>query len=265
MFFTDFEYDGIRLSDYGYMVCTFDGGSMTTVENGSQLTFNTVPIKNGELNLLTGTNYSSSIEANFQICKIDTQFSREDMVFSEDEIREMMRWLNRKQYHKFRILDQDYYDWYYEGSFNISKIEIGARVCALDLTFMSNQPFARQEQQTHSFTVSANGAVTIPGLSDEEGYIYPDMKIIILQDGDLSIQNAADGRNTYIANCERSETITISHPIISTSSATHKIQNDFNWKFLRLVNSFGSTDNALTFSLPCEVTITYSPIVKMGI
>lgn len=265
MFFTDFEYDGERLSDYGCMVCTFDEGGLETVENGAQLTFNTVPVKNGTLNLLTSTAYETCIEATFQICKCDIQSDNDNQYLTEDDVREIMRWLNRKQYHKFRVLAGDYFYWYYEGSFNVSKIDFSGRICGLDLTFKSNRPFARQDAITYSFTSDGQTDNTAYCISDDEGYIYPDVEVTILEAGDLTINNRTDGRNTYIANCEAGEVITMKHPMIFTSSETHKIQNDFSWKFLRLVNSRNSQCNILYFSLPCEVKITYSPMIKIGI
>ena len=43
----DFEYDGLCLSDMGYIICQFDAESSQTVSNGSQITFNTTSTLNG--------------------------------------------------------------------------------------------------------------------------------------------------------------------------------------------------------------------------
>ena len=42
MSFTDFEYNGQRLSDFGCMVCEFDTPGLKTVSMGSELTLNTI-------------------------------------------------------------------------------------------------------------------------------------------------------------------------------------------------------------------------------
>ena len=91
------------------------------------------------------------------------------------------------------------------------------------------------------------------------------MEIEILEGGDLSIYNDLDKRTMVIKNCVSEEKITLDYPIISSSLPSHKIQNDFNWDFFRIVNTFRTKRNNLTVSLPCNITIKYSPIIKLGI
>ena len=43
----DFEYDGLNLSDFGFMICSFDSKGVETISNGSTITFNTVSMFNG--------------------------------------------------------------------------------------------------------------------------------------------------------------------------------------------------------------------------
>lgn len=101
--------------------------------------------------------------------------------------------------------------------------------------------------------------------SCEEGYIYPFTEIVILENGDLNIHNEIEDRNTYIANCIAGEVITMDYPVISSSVPSHDIQNDFNWNFFRIANTFNNSRNNLTFSLPSTMKIKYSPIVKIGL
>ena len=43
MYATNFEYDGLKLSDFGMMICAFDSsGGIETVSSGADITFNTV-------------------------------------------------------------------------------------------------------------------------------------------------------------------------------------------------------------------------------
>ena len=43
----DFFYDGLKLSDFGFMLCKFDDGGVDTVSNGSEISFNTIPTMRG--------------------------------------------------------------------------------------------------------------------------------------------------------------------------------------------------------------------------
>lgn len=101
--------------------------------------------------------------------------------------------------------------------------------------------------------------------SYEEGYIYPYTEITIVEDGDLNIYNAIENRNTYIANCVAGEVITMDYPVIKSSVSSHNIQNDFNWNFFRIANTYGNSRNDLTISIPCVMKVRYSPIVKVGL
>lgn len=91
------------------------------------------------------------------------------------------------------------------------------------------------------------------------------MEIVILEDGDLNIHNAIENRNTYIGNCVAGEVITMDYPVIQSSIPSHDIQNNFNWVFFRIANTYENNRNDLTISIPCKIKIKYSPIVKVGL
>ena len=109
-------------------------------------------------------------------------------------------------------------------------------------------------------------------ISYEEGYIYPQMEITIgniddrpVNERNLTIHNSIENRETYIANCRTNEVITLDYPVIQSSDSSHNIQNDFNWTFFRVANTYDNSRNDLVISLPCSIKIKYSPIVKVGL
>lgn len=260
----DFEYDGLRLSDKGFIICKFNSNSVETISNGSEITFNTVSTMNGMKHELTSSEYGDCLTATFQICKnlCDSQ----DEEISIEDMRDIMRWLNRKGFHKFKLRDIEYTGIYFEASFNVSKIEIGGKVCGFELELFTNRPFALHEPVLLTIKNDvANEIKTIFNKSDEEGYIYPDMEIVIESDGDLEIYNGFEDRTMRIANCKAGEVITVNYPVIQSSFPSHKIQNDFNWIFFRLASTFKDRVNKITVSLPCTIKMKYSPIVKVGI
>lgn len=262
----DFEYDNLRLSDFGYIICSFGSKGLQTVSSGSNLTFNTVSVRNGEKHELTSAEYNECLETTFQICKNTCE--NRDLEMSFDECRDLISWLNRKGFHKIQFLDynDEYSDVYFEASFNISRIESDGKLCGLELNMITNRPFALHNPISIMFETSeANQERKIINSSDEEGFIYPHMEITVKENGDLSIYNQSEDRNMYIANCEVGERITLDYPIIQTSLSSHKIQNDFNWNFFRLVSTFNYSINQIYISLPCEIKMVYSPIVKVSI
>ena len=263
----DFEYDGYLLSDFGFMICSFGDKGLETISNGSKISFNTTPIFNGSKSLLTQVNYDENIECNFAICKNPCVTASGDVEpITATEESQIMRWLNRKRFLKFRVLQDGYEDIYFNGSFNIDKYVLDGNVYGFELTFTSDRPYATYDSVMYNFTISTeNGNYVINDISDEIGYIYAKMKIKCLSSGNLIINNSIEKRDTVIKNCTQNEIISLDYPIIESTLISHKLQNDFNFNFVRIANTYENTLNKLTFSLPCEVQLSYNPIKKVGV
>lgn len=260
----DFEYDGIRLSKFGMTICNFGSKGLETVSNGAVISFNTVSTQGGSKHELISTQYEDCLETTIQICK--NSCSSDVTEISTSEFRELIKWLNRKKFLKFKILDAEHIDLYYEASFNISRIEIDKKLYGLELAVRTNRPFALRESKTIKIENTVqDGKHSINDISDDEGYIYPYTEIVLTESGDLNIYNALEDRNTRIANCVAGEVITMDYPVIQSTVSSHNVQNDFNWEFFRIANTFENSRNDLTISIPCTIKIKYSPIVKIGL
>lgn len=268
MYAVDFKYDGKYLSDYGYIVCDFDASnSVTTVDIGSKITFNTVSTSTGSLYRLICTKYDSCLQATFDICKNPDVYDYSDMEFSDAEYRELMRWLNRKEFLEFCFIDDDHErdSCYYDASFNLEEIKINERLYGVRLTMETNSPFGHGEKQLVSWQATdASQTYTLTDVSDELGHTYPDIVITCNSNGDLTVKNITEDISTVIKNCSVGEVITIlgEEQIIETSSASHDICDDFNFEFFRIANTLESRDNTISVSMPCKLEIRYSPIIK---
>ncbi len=316
----DFEFDNRKLSSFGCILCQFGEKGLETISDGSQISFNTVPTMGGSKHNLMSTEYEDCLETTLQICKHSCSGGIKEI--SPAEHRELTKWLGRKKFLKFKILDESYIDLYFEASFNISRIEIGGRLYGLELEVKTNRPFALKEPRTINIVceegkevygwekyqtdpeiiklgyvtsadenaypqgkVDENGNIiegahtdgyqyvivgqvykaSLNDTSYEEGYIYPQMEVTVKKAGNLTIHNSIENRETYIANCQVNEKITLDYPVIQSSISSHNIQNDFNWTFFRVANTYDNSRNDLVVSLPCSIKIKYSPIVKVGL
>jgi len=261
----DFIYDDVQLSSLGFQICHFDSLGVETVSMGSEISFNTVSTQHGEKHELTSSSFEDCLSATIQICKNPCDNS--SMYVDLETQRDIMRWLNRNGYHKFKLIDNDgeYSGIYFEASFNVSKIEINGNVVGFELEMFTNRPHALSEPVTVRFDVEANDILNIYNKSDLEGHIFPNIKITVKEAGNLKITNLTEKREMIINSCSENETITIDYPLISSDVPEHKIQNDFNWIFFRLVSTFKNRMNEITSSLPCTIELTYSPIIKVGI
>lgn len=310
----DFEYAGHNLSEFGCIICNFGSKGLETVSNGSQITFNTVPSLGGSKRHLTSTTYEDCLTTTIQICKHSCDSDVNEI--SATEHRELTKWLNRKEFLKFKIFDEDYIDLYFNASFNISRIEINGKLYGLELEVITDRPFALKEpvfinvkskylyawekfavvnnnnkgESIGEYVTSYNrnsypdngiknnyyyvyadenkkfeNVHNINDTSYEEGYIYPYTEIVIDEDGDLDIYNAIEDRHTIIKNCKANEVIVMDYPVIQSSDSSHSIQNDFNYNFFRIANTYDNSRNDLTISIPCSIKLKYSPIVKVGL
>ena len=260
----DFEFDGRTLSSFGFIICKFDSGGIETVSNGSRITFNTVPTMKGEKHELTSVAYDECLKANLQICK--NNCDTDNLEVSLDESRKIMRWLNRKGFHKLKLIDDDYINVFFEASFNINKIECDGKIIGFELEIITNRPHALQEPVSIQLKNKVqDGKHRFYSESDEEGYLYPDMEIAIEEDGDFELFSVMENRTMRIANCKSGEIIRVKYPMIESSLLDHKIQNDFNWKFFRIATTLREKANDVTISIPCTIKMVYSPIVKVSI
>ena len=262
----DFEFDSRRLSDFGFVIANFGDKGLETID-GVEIKFNTIPSLSGSKHHLISTVYESCLETTIQIARYSCDTDIEDITPSL--FREITKWLGKKSFRKFKILDEEYIDLYYMASISsVNRIEIDGRLIGLELNIITDSPHAFHEPRTIIIkNVEENGKHSINDTSYEEGYIYPHMEITINQSGDFKIHNAIEDRDTYIGNCEFGEVITLDYPIIqsSLSSPERDLQNNFNWNFFRIANTYENSRNDLTISLPCTIKIEYSPIVKVGL
>lgn len=259
----DFQYGEHNLHDFGMILCKFGSGGLETISDGSEITFNTIPVQNGAKSELVSTAYENNLETTLQICKYSCIGDIQEITTTEH--RELTRWLSRKKFLKLKILDEDHIDLYYEAIINVSKIELDGKLYGLELSVTTNRPFALREPKTIIVkNLETNGKHSFNDTSYEEGYIYPYTEIVVAEDGDLTIYNAIENRYTIIKNCVQGETIIMDYPVITSFLQSHNIQNDFNWNFFRVANTFDNSRNDLTISIPCTIKIKYSPIVKVG-
>lgn len=287
MSFTDFEYNGQRLSDFGCMVCSFDEVGLETVSIGNNLILNTVNKTMTNKFDIMSTKYDEPYSPPpFQICKHTcNNYNLGTEELEEELIARIMRWLNKKHYRKFKMLYSDgkCSDMYFKGTFpSVRMITLGERVVGLELTFQANAPFGYYEPlEFYMEFPDTDTEFCIYDTSDEEGFIYPSkVEITILEDGDLEIFNSQETKYTIIKNCIAGETITLdgANKIILSDVAHPNLYNDFNYTFIRIINKCGENEdyyavdneedemeNIFTVSLPCNIYLSYSPICKMGV
>lgn len=262
----DFYYDGQFLSDYGFIIGSYGGeyDGKVTINPGSKITFNKVSRNSGKRFSMVSAKYAECYSASFTIVK--EPFAP----ITNDEYRDLMRLLNRREFLQTYFIehnDEESETVYYNASFTVEKEYDNFKLVALRLTMETDSPFGYGQEQTARYTVSdVTKSVLLSDVSDEIGYIYPNLSITIDKDGDLEIYNENTDCRTVIKNCVVGEVITIdgNAKIIDTSKDAHRstLHNDFNFEFFKIGNTLDNRNNRIYFSLPCKCVLKYTPVIK---
>ena len=113
-----------------------------------------------------------------------------------------------------------------------------------------------KEKMIKALVTTMNGKTLFE--ADKEQFSFPRLFI-----DDIPVNNVM-----IVKNCRANEIITLhgKTKMIESSLAGHtKLYNDFNYNFIRIINTFDNNVNTFTSTLPCEITISYSPIRKVGL
>lgn len=266
MIVTDFIFDGVALSSLGYMIVDLNSsGGFREAANATR-TFQNVSMFNGKFMPFTVTTYADRLEFNFDIIKLTCNGS-DGYIIHTDEARYLMRWLARPKAYKFKMVCDEYANVFFEGSFNVTDIFVGDDRIGLRLTFVTNRPFGTHTPLLFTKTFeSTDDFLDIVDISDDAGSIYPYIMIKCNEGGNLCLSNSFDERDMIINGCSEGETIIITEELIlGTDNPLHKIQNDFNYEFLKISNNYYDRLNRITCTMKCDVTISYQPVAKVVI
>lgn len=269
MYALDFEYAGEKLSDYGMVLCSFDGGSgVETVSSGADITFEQAKPCGSWRFSIYSRNYNSAYTSTFQICKNPCiAHMREDMALEPEFISLLQRWLCRTEYHKFKVYQAGYERMYWNAVFSSTQVEVGGQVMGLELTMYADAPFGYVDELSYDFECGASESFELYNESDEPGYIIPDMEITVKAAGDFSLANSLDKKLFYVGGCSAGEVLAIDGKcqILTSSVSAHDVIDDFNFYFPRIFNTYQERVNKFTPNLACSVNVSYSPIMRAGI
>ena len=282
MYATDFEYADKRLSDFDCVTCYLDSkAGVSEIDIGCDITFQTVKNNHSSIRYKTSASYENVFSTTFQIMKNPEGKNQNDMYMTYDEVRNLMKWLNCREYNRFKVLSDDTLeDIHYYGSFNVKQKTYHDRIIGLILTFTGNSPYGFGETIKNEFDFTEDDFAStdhvsfhVYGDSDELGNIYPVVTIIPKKDclqHACEITNATTNTAMVLENLKKDEVVRLDgeHKIITSSDKVHSAStlcNDFNYQWLDLLISNDSQENVYTINTPCYIAIEYTPIRKVGV
>lgn len=257
---TNFIFDKVKLSDLGYILVT----EPEDYKDVHQMDYGTIKGSRSDKSHKTSYNYGQNYNTTFTIMKNSCEYDSDELNLTYRDISELSNWLCRKEYKWFKFCKDDEDDeiWY-EVKINTQKEYIGDQVIGMKLFVEANTPYGFSKEIERTLT-GTNFRIQI--YSDEEGYIYPDVNITLNTGGNLRLTNTYENRSTVLKNCVSGETITFYGDDLQQieSTQSHDYITDFNYKFPRFVNEYGSFENTLVSNIPCTITFKYRTIRKVG-
>ena len=270
MILSDFEWCGQSASLFGLIPCRFSTSGPETAENGASLELTAVNVPGSHRwNYLSGR-YANALTGTFQVCKDPCTAAAP--CFSAGELRFFNRWLARNDgYHKFKIArdpDGGYCEFYFNAMLNVKKMEYSGNVIGLEITVTTDAPYAYFEPKTALMDMTAEPfRYTYTDVSDEVGRLCPAFRITCCADGDYAVSNTLSGIIARINGCIQGEILTMDseHRILTSTVRGDDVMKAFNFGWLDIQNTYEERRNTYTSNLPCSITMTYSPIAKIGL
>ncbi|WP_312369080.1 phage tail domain-containing protein [Lachnoclostridium sp.] len=256
-------YDNKSSSDFGLLVCTFESNHVENITSSViELSTYKSPLSNKWYK--SGYNYTEPLQFTIEFVKTNSN------AFTKEEVSNINRWLVRTDgYHWLQFYCKEMGDLFFNcTAIKSEEINIGNSIYGLKYLFLTDSPYAYTNLITYDLEFSKiQQSFTITDYSDEIGHIYPQLVIDIMKDGNLELHNSIENRTMIINNCKNGEQITVDgeNKIIKSSIVTHKIYDDFNWKYFRIANRFILRENIVSSSLDCKVHMQWRPIRKVGV
>ena len=125
-----------------FIIFNFGDKGIENISGGSDISFNKVMREQGKIYGLSGTQYGECLECSFQICKNPCIYN--DYGIDNEEYREIMRWLNRREFLPFKPFNGETggnEEIWFNGSFNINKLIMNGKTYGLELTLVTDKPF----------------------------------------------------------------------------------------------------------------------------
>lgn len=258
----EFIFDGRTSKDFNLVPCYINNNNDTyTISKVEFQTFK--PTKQGFSYFIDGSD-SSTLTTTLSVCQVE---NCEYIDFTIEDIERIQRWLCRSDgFYPFSFIRDDGELIVYNAKIDMETVEYANKVIALNLNIETNAPYGYTPKVIKK-SLQANENFYISDYSSKTGLSYCDLTLKCLSNGNYQINFGFENLSstTTITNCSNNEIITISNEHIITSSRNRDMSNEFNYIYPKIYNSLNTNRNKITVNLPCELTISYRQIRKVGL
>lgn len=255
MYYTHFTYNGQSTDEHDVIICSFDGGN-SEATSGGKIEITNVKAPNANTWSKTNAAYKEPLSFTFSICKNPCLAdSKEAFIFSPSDQIDIRRWLECKEYHDLCFDSEDMENIYFRSYITLTEQKQSGHIIGYNLTVTCDAPWGWSEKRiAHLYSQKDSsgketGVVEIFDSSEEIGSVTPYVELTAIDGGTIELHNENTNDTTIIENCAAGEVITLtsSYRISSDRKEHEHLNDDFNWVFPRIQNSYKSNRN--TFEL----------------
>ncbi len=238
IFAKDFLFDGQRASDFGCMVCSFNGSGGLETAAGGEIEYNAVKLPGRNEFGFYGSQFNTAVTWNFSICK--NPCKKGNYYFDQYEESMIRKWLVKTDGYRMMQFDQDgYEDIFYNVYFNAMPHQHLGKTVGFDLTATSDCAYGFTDIIKKKAVISSQMPLEFHVHSDLNAHILPTINLRmysnIHEKTQISILNTDCAGKTESPMTFKN--ILSNH--ISANSRTKEVSgldspDDFNWNYLKL-------------------------------
>lgn len=229
-----FQFNGKSSKDFNLNIVNFDGSGLKTDMIGIPLEIEEAKIKRNPKPFFFGTEVKQKLEFKLQLGYIKSnKITGVNEYLSRGELGAISKWLFKKEYKEFKIIDKDYSNIIYNVIFqNPKQIEIADIPYGIEVDVVCDRAYGIRKQ-TIIKSVGGSLEFNLKNLGFYDNHILPEIEITATQSGDISIKNITDDDNTMtFTNLNAGEIVYVNnqtHDIISSLGINRNENFNFNW------------------------------------
>jgi len=228
----DFQYDGKSSSDFSLKIGQIGRSGINTEMTGIPLEIEEEKIKRNPKPFFFGVETTPNLKFKLQIFYIpEGNDGSMDKELSRGESGAISKWLFKREYKEFKIIDSDYSNIVYYAMFtNPKKIESSNKNFGYEVDIICDRPYPIRRQ---IITKTVNGSLTlnIKNLGFDNDYVKPEIEFTT--SGNFSIKNITDNNKTMtFTGLSTNETVYVNterQEIISSTGNNINSKFNFNW------------------------------------
>jgi len=254
----DFQYDNKVSSDFSLKIINFGGTGANSDTIGIPLQIEDEKIKRNPKPFFYGVETTPNLTFKLQLGYIpDNGRGQHQNYLNRGELGTIIKWLAKREYKEFKILDSDYSNIVYKCMFqNFKQIEIGNFPYAIEVDVICDRPYGYRKQ-TIVKQVSGSNTFNLQNLGFDNNYILPEIEIT---NGNITpnvtITNITDSNNAFtFTGLDNNEVVYVNNQrqeIISSTGLNRNSLFNFNW--FRLTPDYY---NSISVTGTCSVTFRF--------